>query len=150
MLNDKKMRCHVNVTNQGTEIYADPILCKLYKVVGEYGYGLQTKSQEVSLSVKETKGLDFEFDELEDGERYFLILNYISEDKSTGDLYSKIYTVSVTNGISTPNTIDAEQLLPVFNIQGERVASTKRSDINTLLDTLPRGIYIIEGHKYSN
>ena len=150
MLNDKKMRCHVNVTNQGTEIDADPILCKLYKVVGEYGYGLQTKSQEVSLSVKETKGLDFEFDELEDGERYFLILNYISEDKSTGDLYSKIYTVSVTNGISTPNTIDAEQLLPVFNIQGERVASTKRSDINTLLDTLPRGIYIIEGHKYSN
>jgi len=119
-------------------------------VVGEYGYGLQTKSQEVTLNVKEAKGLDFEFDELEDGERYFLILNYISEDKSTGDLYSKIYTVSVTNDISIPNAIDAEQLLPVFNIQGERVGSTKRSDINTLLDTLPRGIYIIEGHKYSN
>ena len=150
VLNDNALRCHVDVTNKGTETYADPIVAKLYKVVGEYGYGQQTKSQELTLNVKATAGVDFEFDGLEEGERYFLILHYLSEDQATGELYSKIYTTSGTNGISTPDVLDGEQPLPVFNLRGERVASIKPSDIDQLLHTLPRGIYIIRGRKYCN
>lgn len=153
MLHGTTLRCHLSITNQGTETYSAPILCRLYKVIGGYGYPIDTWQEEITLEPDAAKGFDCEFKNLEDGEQYTVIVSYFTENKETDGEQTDVYTISTSTGIKEnrmTSTNSTKEYISVFTLQGVRIKEVKRQELMTVLKELPKGIYIVEGRKYQN
>lgn len=153
VLQGTTLRCHLSITNQGTETYSAPILCRLYKVIDGFGYPVETWQEEIALEPNSAKGFDCEFKNLEDGEQYTVIVSYFTENKETDGEQTDVYTISTTTGIKGNGmeyTNSAKENISIFTLQGIRVKEVKRQELMSVMKKLPKGIYIVEGRKYQN
>ena len=72
---------------------------------------------------------------------------FISAADGSDDDYSNMDIVTSVKGVMMPFASENE-VVSVYNISGMKVGTTKVVDGRISLDELPKGIYIINGHKF--
>ncbi|MBO1364358.1 hypothetical protein JHU38_11390 [Prevotella sp. A2931] len=56
------------------------------------------------------------------------------------------FTIGQTTDIHVPADV-SDAMVPIYTLRGMKVATVKRSEVFQYLQTLPHGIYIVDGKK---
>ncbi len=128
---------------------------KTSDMMSVYGFNYKFVGANSDMSVKgkyvlSADGKTFNFVEGEQATTpfmaYFLANNDDAETVKT--LYVKDFYADPT-GIN--NTVDnADKTVIIYNIDGIKVRKAKTTEVNSVINTLPKGVYVVEGKKFVN
>ena len=72
---------------------------------------------------------------------------YISQGSSTRGIIEIGFGDGTTGMAEVMATYDADRLIDIHTLNGQKVAQAKQSELDVILDQLPHGVYIINGKK---
>ena len=99
-----KFSLDVSVTNNGTATYDEDIVVKLYKhIYGNYGTLVQTQTQTISLSRRQTTQLHFDLDNVMDNWQYFVKVYYYSGGEEVSLCGTGTHTIIFPGSSSLPD-----------------------------------------------
>ena len=74
---------------------------------------------------------------------------FVANNVDAAKVRSLLVVQETTTGITDINTHRADQPLIIYNLSGNRVAIATAQTLNSVLSTLPQGVYIAGGQKYT-
>ena len=74
---------------------------------------------------------------------------FVANNTDAAKVRSLLVVQETTTGITDINTHRADQPLIIYNLSGNRVAIATAQTLNSVLSTLPQGVYIAGGQKYT-
>jgi hypothetical protein len=72
---------------------------------------------------------------------------YISQGSSTRGIIEIGFGDGTTGMAEVMAIYDADRLIDIHTLNGQKVAQTKQSELDVILDQLPHGVYIVNGKK---
>ena len=144
------LRAKVHLQNTGNYTYSNSVALCLYKKSDSYRM-IEYQTKKIYLQKGQSGDLIYEFTGLTDLSNYALAIKYISDDKfiATGNNFFFKTDFSASQGIETP-VIETDGMVTVYTIDGRVAARTRRAEQPTVLQTLPKGLYIVDGKKIMN
>ena len=128
VINGNKFSVELSVTNASTNTYTEDIsmiLCK--HVYDNSGSMVQAKNQYLVLGPYQNTTLRFEFDNVVDGWKYFVMGAYYSSGEMKRFCYSPFYTMNVPDvPIHVPGDVNGDGEVTI-------------ADINSIIDTMLTG-----------
>ena len=152
--NDKKigstLELSLSIKNNNSAYYNDKIRASIYKLRHDgsnTGDIVERQEREFSIAPGSTVNTDFRFTDLEEGEYYFVWIEYFSDGaiNKNDRTYGGGYTVSNTIGIR--EVLADDDIVNVFTLNGTMAGQCRRSQLTGWLKNMPKGVYVIEGKK---
>ena len=147
VIKEDKAIVSIHVKNTGNTDYDNDVIVKLGKSIGASGTLDRIGRKAIQLAAGASTDVEIEFDNLEDETEYFYYVYYLSNGKEVkADSQSTIFTVRV-NG-DTPTAIrslwnDENGPAQIFSPDGRKLGEAQETDLIRVLDSLPKGVYII-------
>ncbi len=142
----------VSVTNKNTAYYNNKLRATLYKLRHDgsnYGDFAARQENDLYIAPGNTITTSFRFTDLEEGEYYFVWIEYYSNGEINSNKDDRTYgggfTVSSTSGISRIE--QGDEWINIYTIRGTLAGRCKRSQLTEKLNSLPKAVYVIEGKK---
>lgn len=133
------------VKNTGNTDYDNDVIVKLYKFVGSSTGTLDRVGRKaIQLAPGASTNVEIEFDDLENGTKYFYYVYYLSNGKEVkGYSNSPVFTVQTDPTAIKALWNDGSGPAQIFSLDGRKQADAQETDLMRVLDTLPKGVYII-------
>ena len=147
VVKEDKAIVSIHIKNTGNTDYDNDVIVKLGKTVGPHGALDRTGRKAIQVAAGASTDVEIEFDNLEDETEYFYYVYYLSNGKEVkADSQSTKFTVRI-NG-DTPTAIKALWVgesgpAQIFSPDGRKLGEAQETDLMRVLDTLPKGVYII-------
>jgi hypothetical protein len=140
---------NISAKNLNTSAYDNKIRANIYKLrhdgsnVGDF---VTRCERYVHIAPGATTTTDLLFENLEDGETYFVWIYYFSEGQQDKDnrIYGGQYKVDYATGIE-PVITEQPPTVNIYTIGGRLIGQCLRSQLSEQLRALPSGFYVVEG-----
>lgn len=152
VVNNNTVKMNYEVTNQASSDYQGELIAEVLKFHSDgLAYPEKEVAIPVTLAAKATKAFTLDINDMEDGETYMVYVKYISNgDAVQGYQFTPFFTVNMTaTAIETPFALQQNRV-GIYSIGGRLVGEINAADINMILQSLPKGVYIVGGKKISN
>ena len=148
VVKEDKAIISIAVRNTGDTDYDNDLIVRLYKYINaNNGTFDRIGRKAIQLAAGESTNVEIEFDDLEDGAKYFYYVYYLSNGKEVlGNSHSPIFTVQI--GGDTPASVrplwnGENGPAQIFSLDGRKQGNAPETDLMRVLDSLPKGVYII-------
>ena len=148
VVKEDKAIISIAVRNTGDTDYDNDLIVRLYKYINaNNGTFDRIGRKAIQLAAGESTNVEIEFDDLEDGAKYFYYVYYLSNGKEVlGNSHSPIFTVQIggdTPASVRPLWIGENGPAQIFSLDGRKQGNAPETDLMRVLDSLPKGVYII-------
>lgn len=148
VVSDNIIKFKTTVTNSSANAYDHVISISLYKDGhDDYFYLSKKIIKDVQIASGESEDINVFFDNLEN-ERYMLFVEYRKEGKWVEGYRSPVYTVE-----GNPDAIEFVKSLQgpvtVYGLNGNKVAEVSDRDARQVIQSLPKGVYIVRSGQQS-
>ena len=147
----KRLWLNMSAKNLNSSTYDNKLRALIYKLRHDgsnTGDFVARCERYVNIAPGATTTASFFFDDLEDGETYFVWIYYISEGEQDRDnrIYGGQYLVDYATGIE-PVITEQSPTVDIYTIGGRLAGQCQRSQLSEQLRSMPPGIYVVEGRK---
>ena len=144
VVKDSKAIISIDITNTGDTDYDNDVIVRLYKMTSESSGNFDHNVRKaVHVAAGATTNVEIEIDNLEDGKTYFYLVKYLSGGEQVqGYSRTPIFTVQIPTAISALSN-HKNAAVQVFSLDGRKQADAQEADLSRVLNTLPKGVYII-------
>ena len=151
VLASSTVKAKVHLENTGNYTYSNSVALCLYKKVGSSFGRIEYQTKKIFLLKGQQGDLTFEFTGLDDLSRYALSTQYVTDGafKPTNNYVYFNTDFSAQQGIVAP-VVEADGMVTVYTLDGRVAARTSRAEQSSVLQTLPKGLYISDGKKILN
>ena len=134
----------VKATNNGSKTYNNYIKADLYKNTHSYTYSLiENHKKNVTIEIGQQVEVSFEYENLEDS-KYIIYLSYYTGTEWKNST-TKSYTVKheIPAGIQLVGGDADNDNAVIYGLNGNKVAEGHAANVQQLLKSLPKGLYIV-------
>lgn len=146
-----KLQFTVKVKNTNTKVFDNKISAYIYKLRhdgSDIGDNVGRCDRYLNIAAGKTATASFTFNDLEDGEHYFVWVYYYSEGVlNSNKFWGGGYDVNIASKVEDVQQKPADEVVDIFTLAGTLAGRCQRSKLKEWLGKMPHGIYIVDGKK---